>query len=228
MRPRLSSGLLLLFAVLAVTGCVRGKNPDDLDGLMRPRNGGPPPVVPSQPPAKEVGSIPPDKADWYVARSGWAGQSIDQGNIEPMEPVYRITVHHSGDANDALGDPREHLRQFERAHKMKGWACIGYHFIISRDGTVYEGRPIAYQGAHAVGDNNKGNIGICLMGNLDNRPVPDAQKKALFAVLDRLTRQYSVEKDELFGHRHFKTTDCPGRYGLLALEEYKNRPIARK
>jgi N-acetyl-anhydromuramyl-L-alanine amidase AmpD len=149
-------------------------------------------------------------------------QPIDTSNIDPMTRIYRLTVHHSGEEGDVIEDPIEALRHFERIHKQaKGWACIGYHFVIARDGRVFEGRPLKYQGAHAVGDNNIGNIGVCLIGDFDKGPVPPAQKAALIDVLDRLTKQYGIEKSQIFGHREFKATDCPGRYLMAIVEQYR-------
>ena len=200
--------LLLVVGCLTVVGCVRGDNVDQLDAIKRPKNQS----VAAAPVADEPLAKPktvddtPDNT-WFRPRSSWSAQPIDGSNIDPMVlPIYRITIHHSGDAEDASGDPAEHLRQFERAHKAKGWACIGYHFVIARDGTVFEARPITYQGAHATGDNNIGNIGICLLGNFDDRPIPPAQRKSLEATVDRLRKQYHIKNEELFGHRDFKTT----------------------
>lgn len=222
------AALLLTITCLAVVGCVRGSNSDNaLDQIKRPARSSTGPVVSVQPTvvpeSPKVGTSAGDfDTSWYRPRSSWSGQSIDVSNIDPMQPIYRITVHHSGDAEDALGDPAEHLRLFERVHKSKGWACIGYHFVVSRDGTVYEARPIKYQGAHATGDNNIGNIGICLMGNFDNRPIPAAQRKALEETIARLRKRYGIARDALFGHRDFKTTDCPGRFAMDWLETYKD------
>ena len=210
------SGILVLMTVMVLAGCTRTK----AAAPTRPTPA-PAPVVerPVEKPAPEPALV---KATWFQPRSSWSGQAIDTSNIEPMEPIYRLTVHHSGDAEDATGDPKAHLRQFEKAHKVKGWACIGYHFIIDRNGTVYEGRPLKYQGAHATGDNNKGNVGICLMGNFDTRSVPKAQLDSLKAVLDRLRAQYSIDRSEVEGHSHYKTTDCPGKYLRQFVERYKN------
>lgn len=217
--------LLLTIASLAMVGCMRtSQGVSDLDAIKRPvRSANPNPVAITVPPAAPKTYTGPIDNDltWYRLRSSWSAQLIDVSNIEPMQPIYRITVHHSGDADDATGSPAEHLRQFERAHKDKGWACIGYHFVIARDGTIYEARPLKYQGAHATGDNNIGNIGICLMGNFDNRPIPTAQRKALEDAITRLRLKYHIAEKELYGHRDFKTTDCPGRYVMTWLEAYK-------
>jgi N-acetylmuramoyl-L-alanine amidase len=166
-------------------------------------------------------AAPVEDVGWYVPRSAWAVQQIDGGNVDPMTPIYRITVHHSSEHGDATGEPQDMLRLFEKNHKTKGWACIGYHFIIASDGRVYEGRPLKYQGAHSTGDNNIGNVGVCLLGNFDRDQVPSAQRQALISVLDRLSRRFSVDKAEIHGHRDFKTTDCPGRYLMSIVESYR-------
>jgi len=183
------------------------------------------PVAELPQPAPSASDADVGDTSWYVPRSVWAVEAIDKTNILPMTRIYRITVHHSGEEGDVEGDPGVMLRHFEHIHKsVRGWACIAYHFVIAQDGTVYEGRPIRYQGAHAVGDNNIGNIGICLIGDFDRIQVPEAQKEALIATLDRLRAQYGIERTEVFGHRHFKATDCPGRYLYAIVENYRGTP----
>lgn len=51
-------------------------------------------------------------------------------------------------------------------HKMHlnfGWDGIGYHKIIKRDGTLENGRPECWIGAHTYGL-NKISLGVCLIG----------------------------------------------------------------
>jgi LysM repeat protein len=166
--------------------------------------------------SEDTGAMSSDTS-WYKPRSTWAVQSIEQGNIFPMGPITRITVHHSADDIDAGGDVVDTLRRIEKQHKLgagknEPFACIGYHYVIDASGQVWEGRPIQFQGAHSTGDNNKGNVGICLLGNFDRgRPTP-AQRAALTRTLDRLCAQYRVPRSEVYGHNHYKTTDCPGKY----------------
>ncbi len=162
-------------------------------------------------------ATPKPDTTWYRPRSSWAAQTVDLSNVDRMGPLSRITVHHSADDIDMVDDPIQTLRRIEKQHKLgqgknEPFACIGYHYLISSDGQVWEGRPLQFQGAHATGDNNKGNIGICLLGNFDRgRPTP-TQQKALIAVLDRLCRQHGIARAKVVGHNHFKTTNCPGRH----------------
>ncbi|HEX3134749.1 MAG TPA: N-acetylmuramoyl-L-alanine amidase [Planctomycetota bacterium] len=182
-----------------------------------------PPVViaPNQPPVTE---------DWFVPRSQWTKQPVVLSRTVPMGGTpNRITVHHSGDKDDLNADSVTWLRQVDLNH-IKGinhpepWACIGYHFIIDPSGRVYEGRPLKFQGAHAGNpEANFLNIGICLMGNFDVQHVPPAQRSALLSVLDRLCLQYGISRAAVYGHKHFKLTECPGRFLSQIIDAYTRR-----
>lgn len=54
-------------------------------------------------------------------------------------------------------------------HLARGWAGIGYHYLIQADGTVERGRPEYWTGAH-VGGHNTDTLGICLIGRDDYGP----------------------------------------------------------
>lgn len=205
-RPYL---VLILASILAWSGCLRQAPPAPERLPVAP-----PPVTLPQAPAPERPGAPGTGAEesWYLPRSSWAAGPVIASLTEPLGRPWRITVHHSGEPNDAKAEPKELLRIFERNHQGRGWACIGYHFIIARDGRVFEGRPLRFQGAHSGGDNNIGNIGVCLIGDYDIGPVPRAQREALIDVLDRLSRRYRIARTNVYGHRDLKTTDCPGRY----------------
>lgn len=45
------------------------------------------------------------------------------------------------------------------------WSDVGYHYVIKRDGTIQQGRPVERPGAHTKG-HNMHTIGICLAGGL--------------------------------------------------------------
>ena len=47
---------------------------------------------------------------------------------------------------------------------LRGWSAIGYHFIILRDGTIINTRPITLRGDHAYGFNDS--IGVAFAKNL--------------------------------------------------------------
>lgn len=109
-------------------------------------------------------------------------------NISSQYQNYRrialIVVHCSATRADR-SFPVEALR---RCHvQERGFADIGYHFYITRDGITHVCRPIDHIGAHARCFNDH-SIGVCYEGGLDEQGQPAdtrtmEQKIALIALL---------------------------------------------
>lgn len=97
-------------------------------------------------------------------------------------------------------------------HRQRGFDGIGYHYVIYRDGSVHEGRPLSKVGAHCVGQNSD-SIGISYCGGVaedgttpqDNRT--DAQKVAIRQLIKELRQAYG--NIPVYGHRDFATKACP-------------------
>lgn len=98
----------------------------------------------------------------------------------------------------------------DKWHKERGFAMIGYNYVIDLDGTVELGRPLTRDGAHCntAGTSgksyNKHSIGICYVGGLDkygrakDTRTP-AQKRALAGLVYRLLKEYPIT--DVLGHR---------------------------
>ena len=69
----------------------------------------------------------------------------------------RLLVIHCSATRYDRDFPVEALRS---SHKARGFADIGYHFYITRDGELHHCRPVNQIGAHAAGWNDR-SIGIC-------------------------------------------------------------------
>jgi N-acetylmuramoyl-L-alanine amidase len=96
-------------------------------------------------------------------------------------------------------------------HKQRGFACIGYHYVVRLDGTVERGRDESRVGAHCLG-HNAGSIGVCYVGGCDAKMKPldtrtDAQKQALVSLLTELLSRYPGAT--VHGHRDFAAKACP-------------------
>ena len=92
-------------------------------------------------------------------------------------------------------------------HLGNGWAGIGYHFYVRKDGSVYRGRPEEWLGSHTSGHNDK--IGICAEGNFEVEQMSASQKNAIIDLLDYLYDKYG--KLKVYGHRDLDATACPGK-----------------
>ncbi len=118
----------------------------------------------------------------------------------------RIVVHHSASA------PSTTIQTIHQWHLSKGWSGIGYHFVVYADGTIYEGRPIQKQGAHAYQDAkheaNTDGIGICLCGNFMSALPTDAQLQSLVWLIGYIHGIYP--NIPVIGHKDVMATSCPG------------------
>tara|TARA_R100000951_G_scaffold59016_1_gene49699 strand:+ start:816 stop:1223 length:408 start_codon:yes stop_codon:yes gene_type:complete len=99
----------------------------------------------------------------------------------------------------------------DRWHKDRGWSGIGYHYVVSLNGNIEYGRPIDKQGAH-VKNHNKGSIGICYIGGLDDYLNPkdtrtQEQKESLLDLIKTLKRLNPGAT--VHGHNEFAAKACP-------------------
>ena len=97
-------------------------------------------------------------------------------------------------------------------HNTRGWNDIGYHYVVTLDGGVHEGRPVAKIGAHCKGHNRQ-SIGVCYVGGLDrDGHARDTrtreQKAALETLLRRLLAQFPAIT-RISGHHDYAARDCP-------------------
>jgi hypothetical protein len=100
-------------------------------------------------------------------------------------------------------------------HRKRGFAGIGYHYVIRRDGTEEVGRPESQIGAHAQG-HNKDSLGVCLAGGVrragskliaESNYTP-AQWAQLKRLIQRLRHKYPNAK--IVGHRDLdRRKECP-------------------
>lgn len=104
------------------------------------------------------------------------------------------------------------VSDIDRWHRQKGYDCIGYHFVILRNGQIQAGRAVGAVGAHCKG-RNADTIGVAYVGGLnEDKQSADtrtgAQKIALNVLLADLVKQYpTIHK--ISGHRDYCNTACP-------------------
>ena len=119
----------------------------------------------------------------------------------------RITLHHTGnysDPRDVENLDRGHestLHYFGRWVKNLGtpesydsYGDITYHFLIGRDGTIYEGRSLLYQGAH-VSSQNPRNIGVAFMGDYSKQPLTPQQVHSAKYLIRELNGAYGIYRN---------------------------------
>lgn len=158
---------------------------------------------------------------FVVTRQSWGARApVCSGSSHT--PRY-LTIHHSaGAASEA--DPAAVMRAIQSYHiDINGWCDIGYHFLVSHDGTIFQGRnTVLRQGAH-VGGHNQDNVGISLMGNFEKEALGSAQWTSLARITSWLSNTYSIPKDRnhILGHQEWpgQATLCPGQDLLKSLDK---------
>jgi hypothetical protein len=182
----------------------------------------PTPVVPQQPVPTTMGPIPD-----IIPRSQWTSMGVSRPReINPMNGVRRMTIHHDGMPPKnvrSMGEVRARIEQIRSAHVGdRGWADIGYHYIIDPAGRIWEGRQIQYQGAH-VKDQNENNLGILVMGNFEIQQPTSAQVQSLDRFVSLQMQRYRMGLSNVRTHQERAPTECPGRN----LQGYLNRSRSR-
>jgi N-acetyl-anhydromuramyl-L-alanine amidase AmpD len=163
-----------------------------------------------------------------IPRVWWDEDEAPRGLRDRTRPITHLVVHHTG--IDVAVGPLE-LKRYHQ--QVRRFGDIGYHFVVTPDGTIYEGRPLDKIGAHAgvvAGQNRRNHrdpdedsVGIVLDGNFDFLPPPWAQLQATAALLADLRARFSLPATSIVLHRGVKAlveerghrlasddTVCPG------------------
>ena len=123
------------------------------------------------------------------------------GSLTKRSKTDAIYLHHRAGSGD--------VESIDRQHKSQNWTCIGYHFYVRKDGSIYRGRREDTVGAHAYGYNST-SIGICAEGNFEVEEImPEAQKQAIIELVNYLKQKYGVSR--VLRHKDVNATACPGK-----------------
>lgn len=130
-----------------------------------------------------------------------------------MKRDINLIVVHCSDSDNPKHDNIATVRQW---HTERGFIGpdglkgthddIGYHYFITKDGTVHTGRPEHRIGAH-VGGFNKRSLGVCLSGR---KQFTSDQFQALEKLLKDLCKKYDLEKKDIVEHNDLQPAKtCP-------------------
>lgn len=160
--------------------------------------------------AKKGGGIKIE--DWY---SNWnlIRSTVDEYDTRNLNQIEQIVVHHSASLNQTADD-------FANYHVLtRGWPGIGYHFVIEKDGTIIQGNPLENISYNTQNQNTK-TVAICLSGNFDLEQPTGEQMDSLAKLISHL-RGELPQSLEVYGHRDFAATSCPGDNLYNQLYQFK-------
>lgn len=122
------------------------------------------------------------------------------GKLKKRSKTEKIILHHRAGSGD--------VESIDKLHKGNGWTCIGYHFYIRKDGSIYRGRKEDTIGAHAT-NHNSTSIGICFEGNFENEKMSKEQINSGIELVTYLKEKYKITK--VLRHKDVGKTACPGK-----------------
>ncbi len=182
----------------------------------------PTPALPSPEPTNPILSVLP--------RSAWLAGPERPSRLNAMGRIYRLTIHHSAMRldNPSTSAAADAIFQIQRNHQRdQGYGDIGYHFMIDPAGRIWSARDISWQGAHARAENNRGNVGVCLLGNFvpggrGQTPSP-YQVRTLQAFTAWLCDRYRIPVEQIYTHREMVATECPGGQLQVVVDQMRRQ-----
>lgn len=166
----------------------------------------------TEPPETTTSTSPPvlegDIAAICVA--AWGGARA-QGEFE-QHVIERLTIHHTASRLDDNTRAPHHVRGHQRFHQRdRGWPDLAYHFIVDRNGYVYQGRPLWARGDTGTTYDPSGHFLVCCEGNFDEQKPSALQVESLVRVLAWASAEFRVAPGTMRGHHDWAKTSCPGK-----------------
>ncbi len=130
-----------------------------------------------------------------------------------------VVIHHSATESGSVESIHaEHARRTDSIGNS--WLGIGYHFVIGNGSGMEDGQIEAtfrwkqqIHGAHSGSAvHNANGIGICLIGNFENKKPSTKQMKAITDLVSQLSKRYQIPARLVIGHNTVKPTVCPGKH----------------
>lgn len=175
-------------------------------------------------------AVPFPRGPEIASTEQW-GARLPSGPVQVHTyPASQIIVHHTASANSADTSQAHAFslaRGIQNMHMDgNGWIDTGQHFTNSRGGWLTEGRHgslaalqsglVHVHGAHARTQNSVA-LGIENEGTYLSAGVPAALWDSLVRLCTFMVQRYLIAPGEIYGHRDFMSTQCPGDvlYGRL-------------
>ncbi|MDR7383234.1 N-acetylmuramoyl-L-alanine amidase [Promicromonospora iranensis] len=174
-----------------------------------------------------------------IASCATWGAAAARGTIDTVSTnPNKILIHHTASANvtdysQAAG--YRIARDIQQWHFANGWVDTGQHLTLSRGGYVMEGRHGSLSrlrngsgtvvGAHAPGQNSQA-IGIENQGTYTSATPPAQLWSRLVELCAYICDQYGIAPTQIYGHRDYTATACPGDVLYAMLPQLRSEVAA--
>jgi hypothetical protein len=159
-----------------------------------------------------------------ISRRDWGAKPPKSKKVAKWRKGGPFWVHHTEGAEPSaqasLASESMVMRGLQSFHQnTRGWADIGYSYVIMPSGRIYEGRGYGVTGAHCPGHNNEPSVAFA-GSYVKHAPTP--------AGMDSLGwLKGHVKAGSYFGHRDGFSTSCPGDalYNAIKARPPKAQPV---
>ena len=148
-----------------------------------------------------------------VSREEWGSRPDPIPEARKQTPKF-FTIHHAGELWKPGTDAALTMRKLQAfGQREKHWPDVPYHYLISPDGRVFEGRDWHYQPESNTKYDLNGVLNIELFGNFEEQRVSPQQLTALVQLIAKLSKDLNVDPETIRGHRDAAEgqTVCPGK-----------------
>lgn len=179
-----------------------------------------------------------------ISREAW-GALDPLPHRETMDNFQHLTLHHSSNTASGVGE----IRRIQRVHMSKfpynifggkDFYDIGYHFLVDKEGRLFEGRRLESapgapfgpytKGEHVGSNNTVAGLGFCTMGDFEstegNERLSDIQQIRIERILAALCIRYRIAPEQISYHRELsvgKPSLCPGSNFIPRIPEITRR-----
>lgn len=148
------------------------------------------------------------RGKWHDYRNDIWGDSFNWSWVRPWNQLKYLVIHHTVTKHEAT--PQD----IALLHKARGWAGIGYHFVITKDGVVHYVGDISTARANVLNKNEQV-IGITMVGDFTKHLPSDDQIKSAhelckFFLFETPSLPTLKSWEQLVGHKDLQATACPG------------------
>jgi len=148
-----------------------------------------------------------------MRRSEWTSDAPRVWLLREGGNYDRVTIHHQGGRPSISRVKNSVIAEIDAiysGHRNKQYGDIAYHFVVDYAGCVWEGRSLAYEGAH-VSHQNSNNIGILVLGNFEEQTPSLESLESIANMVDLLRGNFGIKRHRVYGHRDIGSTLCPGK-----------------
>ncbi|MFI5842540.1 N-acetylmuramoyl-L-alanine amidase [Catenuloplanes sp. NPDC051500] len=170
-----------------------------------------------------VGAGPAYATSRIIPAATWGARQPSEPITVRTNPPNKILVHHTATAN-STDYSRAHAESLARSIQnnhmdTRGFIDTGQHFTISRGGYTLEGRHRSLEvlqsgggqvdSAHCTGQNDEA-VGIENEGTYTSVVPPAALYDQLVLLCADICAAWGFNPRQIYGHRDFWATECPG------------------